>query len=397
MEGIKNLIQLCVWLGTLGLCVVLVISGVLRWLAHPEKREKRLNYAGWIAFAVLSVTLLRPGIPEIIRTFGNEEGNTQMTHAVINISKATVKLVILGTVVLAVVVVLLVLIVIIAKGIAAIVRSKDKNVGEWANMLDKTSQDFRAVTKTPVFTFLLTCGILIAFVILPFLMGSPDSTGGLAVTWESGIKKILEIVLGQENRSPDVALITYILLFIIVLGVGFTIIKIIHTIIKNNLKERNSASIIDEYAGSMGILGVGVSILFALQDTAKQFFEDKLLNLIYRSFLNFVIVALFMALVIVVLEIIRLILDMRETLIRRESKYLFIALTGQVSLLVFSMMYIIYSALNSAIGGKLNINMERIQNKLIQHMMDTMEEAADSEAGHHKTTFTGFKGKVTKK
>lgn len=421
--GIMNLIQLCTWLGTMIVCIVLVISSVLRWLAHPEERRTRLNYASWIAFAILSVTLLRPGISSIMSSLGTEEGNEKMTYAVINISKATVKLAILGTVVLAVVVILLVLIVFITKGVAAIVHSGSKDMSDWAKVLEKISNDFGAVTKTPVFTFLLTCGILIAFVILPFLMGGSSNGEGLAKTWENGVglaktwengvielsRKMLQSSNSSSYLSLSTALLTYILLFIIVLGVGFTIVRILHAIIKDNLKERNTAGIIDEYAGSMGILGVGVSILFALQSSkpsdtqnsttsgVSSAFEGEILNKIIDFFKYFVIVAVVMALVIVVLEIIRLTVDMRETLIRREAKYLFIALTGQVSLLVFSMIHTIYSALNSAIGGKLNINMERIQSKLVQHMVDTMEEEADSEAGHHETTFIGFNGKVTKK
>ena len=55
MEEIINVLMFCIWLGALILCCILVVSGVLRWLAPVDKRQKRLNFVSIIAFIILCV------------------------------------------------------------------------------------------------------------------------------------------------------------------------------------------------------------------------------------------------------------------------------------------------------------------------------------------------------
>ena len=69
------------------------------------------------------------------------------------------------------------------------------------------------------------------------------------------------------------AVITYMLVYVIVLGVGFSIARILYAIVKDNLNQKQTATLIDEYSSSMGVLGVGVSILLVLRTMNSTFIK----------------------------------------------------------------------------------------------------------------------------
>lgn len=442
LNSIVDMLKICLWLGVIIVCIILVISGILRWLAaqgNTEERRKKLNISGWIAFVVLTAMIFYSRRESVTEFFCDNDGSKALTSVVVNGSKMAVKLLLLGTAFAIVAIVSLVVILLVSKGIRATLDGQNKSVKDWAKKLKEVGNQFSEIVRTPIFTFFVTCGILLAFILLPFLLGNSEDKVGLAETWGNGVQKFVSVIYKNEaetkndsgstdnnvntegginsNRntepnenenvpsgrnsgySKDLSIsdvITYILVYIIVLGVGFAVTRILYAIVRDNLKQKHSISLIDEYSGSMGIMGVGVSILLVLHNI--DIYQNEPLDVVLAFLKYFAIVAIAMTLAIVMLEIIRLVMDMRETLIRREARYLFVALVGQASLLILVLLDSIFSALNSAVGqGREDMDISYIQNKLIRNITKTMEQEINRETDDRDVTFTIFKTSITKK
>lgn len=442
LNSIVDMLKICLWLGVIIVCIILVISGILRWLAaqgNTEERRKKLNISGWIAFVVLTAMIFYSRRESVTKFFCDNDGSKALTSVVVNGSKMAVKLLLLGTAFAIVAIVSLVVILLVSKGIRATLDGQNKSVKDWAKKLKEVGNQFSEIVRTPIFTFFVTCGILLAFILLPFLLGNSEDKVGLAETWGNGVQKFVSVIYRNEaetkndsgstdnnvntegginsNRntepnenenvlsgrnsgySKDLSIsdvITYILVYIIVLGVGFAVTRILYAIVRDNLKQKHSISLIDEYSGSMGIMGVGVSILLVLHNI--DIYQNEPLDVVLAFLKYFAIVAIAMTLAIVMLEIIRLVMDMRETLIRREARYLFVALVGQASLLILVLLDSIFSALNSAVGqGREDMDISYIQNKLIRNITKTMEQEINRETDDRDVTFTIFKTSITKK
>lgn len=439
LDGILDILKVCLWLGVIIVCVALVVSGILRWLASPEKRSRRLNIAGWIAFTVLTIMILYGQRSGIMRLFVNSDGSQAMTSIAVNGTKMAVKLLLLGVVFAIAVIALLVLIVLLTKGVRVALCAQNKTAKDWAKKLNELGEQFAIITKTSIFTFFVTCVVLSVFIILPLLLGSPKGEAGMAETWVDGVQTFASAVsrsegmtkntdantddyanpkededptedmdpdsaislTGNTTKTKDIpipeAVITYILVYVIVLGVGFSIVRILYAIVKDNLTQKQTTNLIDEYSASMGVLGVGVSILLVLQDDDLNIYQDELFKILGGFFKYFAIVAIVMALAIVILEVIRLVMDMRETLIRKEARYLFVALVGRVSLLILMLLNSIFSALSSAIGQHDEVDTSEIQYKLIRRITDAMDQEVDWRPENNNVTFVNFKESVTKK
>lgn len=440
LNGILDILKVCLWLGVIIVCVALVVSGILRWLAPPEKRSRRLNISGWLAFTMLIIMILYGWRADILHLFTNSGGSQAMTSIAVNSTKMAVKLLLLGAVFAIAAIVLLVFIVLLIKGIRVVLCAQNRTVKDWAKALKELGEQFSVITKTPIFTFFVTCGVLSVFIILPLLLGNPEGETGMAETWVDGVQTFASAISRNEStaknadadtddnanpkedenpiedtdpdrginltrntaKAKDIpipeAVITYILVYVIVLGVGFSIARILYTIVKDNLKQKQTINLFDEYSGSMGVLGVGVSILLVLQDDELNIYQDELLKILAGFFKYFTIVAIVMALAIVILEVIRLVMDMRETLIRKEARYLFVALVGRVSLLTLMLLNSISSALSSAIGQHDDVDISQTQRKLIRHITEAMDQEIDGGIEDNKdATFASFKESVTKK
>lgn len=426
MDGILDLLKVCLWLGLIIVCVALIVSGILRWLASSEKRTGRLNIAGWIAFAILTVMFFYSQRTSVASFFANGDGSKTLTFVVINGSKMTAKLLLLGAVFSIATIILLVFIILLSKGIRAAFYAKDTEVKDWAKIVKEKGNQFGVIVRTPVFTFFVTCGILLVFIILPLLLGTPKGEMGLAETWIDGVQTFASAINRNEyvekgltlnagesadsggdidlNRNIDKtrpplpeAVITYMLVYVIVLGVGFSIARILYAIVKDNLNQKQTATLIDEYSSSMGVLGVGVSILLVLQDDELNIYQDDLFKILGGFFKYFVIVAIVMALAIVILEVIRLVMDMRETLIRKEARYLFVALVGRAALLILILLNSIFSALSNAIGQYDEVDIRQIQNKLLQRITKAMDQEIDQRTEDRDVTFVRFEERITKK
>ena len=76
LNSIVDMLKICLWLGVIIVCIILVISGILRWLAaqgNTEERRKKLNISGWIAFVVLTAMIFYSRRESVTKFFCDNE------------------------------------------------------------------------------------------------------------------------------------------------------------------------------------------------------------------------------------------------------------------------------------------------------------------------------------
>ena len=135
LNSIVDMLKICLWLGVIIVCIILVISGILRWLAaqgNTEERRKKLNISGWIAFVVLTAMIFYSRRESVTKFFCDNDGSKALTSVVVNGSKMAVKLLLLGTAFAIVTIVSLVVILLVSKGIRATLDGQNKSVKDWA-------------------------------------------------------------------------------------------------------------------------------------------------------------------------------------------------------------------------------------------------------------------------
>ncbi len=426
MREALEIIKFCGWFGIMGLCAILIITGILRWLASKADRKRRLNILGWAAFAMLSTILLV--YYEIARMQVNENSNGIRFPVFFNVVKDGIGLLAFGLIAFSVIILIFIVALCLWKGVRLLIFAKfDTN--EARNRLEevaKRNSAFITAIRNPFVILMITLGIMALFFAFPFLVGRQDS-GGVVDVWEDGIYTINrfigydfrkeddkeadsavkeEIILKneevkkQESNNSDKKfsqrLSVYMIFYIVVLGVVFAIIKIFYSIIDHTLRKHDDSTFIDEYANPIGLLGVGVALLLEISNRSREKEDGYYLKLIGGLIKNFAVVVFIIAIVVLVLEIIRLLMDMKETLIRKEARYLFISLVGQSTLLLSGVLRSVYSGINSISGIGGNLKLERILEKLEGKIIQVMDEEIQSRK-KYKITFSGFDEKTTKK
>ena len=430
MQSMAVVLAFCVWLGILIVCTVFIVSGVLRWLSDSNKRGERLDFAAWISLIVVAVMFcIHKG--DIFKTLATAEASAGLTPIIVNASKVIAKLLVLGTVIVCALLLAALVALFVFYVISIFVQiMREQGSGQQSNIkaaLKAKSDAFFEMVKTPALMMVITFGILATFVIIPLFMGKTttaipagqstaqadmaeqDLSGqaqeeqSLTEVWKSGIIQITKFIdkdkgeksnAGQDDNPFGYAFISYTLVYIIVLGVCFAAAQILYSIIRDCFTRKNAGGIIDEYSGSIGILAVGISILWSIRSGALK--DGKLSTIIAEFGKSFLAVMFIVALGILALEIIRLLMDMKEKLIRIEARYLFTSLVGLASILMLSMLNSIYGAVCAVIGFDADASLDNIQDRIKGKMIEEMERQLD-EKKDYKMTFSGFSEKITKK
>ena len=430
MQSMAVVFAFCVWLGILIVCTVFIVSGVLRWLSDSNKRGERLDFAAWISLIVVAVMFcIHKG--DLFKTLATAEASAGLTPIIVNASKVIAKLLVLGTVIVCALLLAALVALFVFYVISIFVQiMREQGSGQQSNIkaaLKAKSDAFFEMVKTPALMMVITFGILATFVIIPLFMGKTttaipagqstaqadmaeqDLSGqaqeeqSLTEVWKSGIIQITKFIdkdkgeksnAGQDDNPFGYAFISYTLVYIIVLGVCFAAAQILYSIIRDCFTRKNAGGIIDEYSGSIGILAVGISILWSIRSGALK--DGKLSTIIAEFGKSFLAVMFIVALGILALEIIRLLMDMKEKLIRIEARYLFTSLVGLASILMLSMLNSIYGAVCAVIGFDADASLDNIQDRIKGKMIEEMERQLD-EKKDYKMTFSGFSEKITKK
>lgn len=425
------------------MCFALIVSAVLRWLAPAKERPKRLNQLAAFAAIILCFIclsamwstlghMLEPGVDSGVEGSMAAASNVE---AFIGVFSLITKLLLLGTVMASTTVLVLVIVLFLGHGLKAIFAAGTQETEPLKEELKDISKRLAAIMKSPILIAVITWGILALFITLPFLMGNSEK-GDLAETWISGVDKIVsfgsesyEKTLGSddldqgtgeseesnpgqdfssgqseaseaENSGSDNAkrifyqqLLKYILVTVIVLGVAFAVFKLLYSIISRTFTVEKAYDLIDEYSGAIGVLSVGVAMLWTLQGNV--YVMDASGKLFLAFLKSFGMVMLIVALIILTLEVIRLLLDMREKLIRQEARFLFVALVGEISLLLLSAITSIYEAANHAMGNSNDSSLEGVLNLIKEKIVWTMKKHLPA-SKEYKRTFSGFSETVSK-
>lgn len=399
MEGLKDILIFCVGSGIITLCIILIVSGILRWITPSDTRAKRLNILAWIVAAMLSAASL------LYFTWDSSGNDNTKISAFLNMFSKLFMVLAVG-VITASAVVLLVIIVIYLYHILRVITHTETRT----DIQDSRLDGFIQILRSPAVVSALALGIMALFLILPLLAGKSEAkTDGLIDIWENGVSKIGHIF--EEDRtqlSPDAsdAFITYTLIYIIVLGVGLAVVKILHSIIIRSLKKRAPEELIDEYSTPIGLLAVGVAVLWSIKKGEISWNSE--LEVVSELTKSFIVVAFIATLVILVLEVIRLLMDMKEPFIRQEARYLFITLVGECTIVIMNLVLTFCGALSNAMGGKGDTAFIEFEEKVREKMKKLMDDQLDTKdqspsheqpdnSNDHERIFMAFDQKTTKK
>lgn len=419
MQGIKDIFTFCIGFGTIALCVILVVSGVLRWLAARTTRARRLDILAWIVAAVLFAASL------LYFTWGPGGNDNTKTATFLTASSKLFVIFALG-VIAASAAVLLVVIVIYLYNIFRVIT----HTGNRTYIRDSRLDVFIQILRSPAVILAVALGIMALFLLFPLLAGtmsektiseealSEEATfeevaseeaaseaDGLIGIWENGLLTIGLILGNDESQNPSDAFITYALIYIIVLGVGLAVVKILYSIITQSFKKKTGKNLIEEYSNSIGLLAVGVAALWTLK--AGEFAEKTPFGIAFELLKSFTAVAAITAFVILILEVIRLLMDMKKPFIRQEGWCLFIVLVGECTIVLMNLVFVFCGALNNAIGIKEDTKFTEFEEKVRQKLVDLMEEQLDTkdespayeqpDNNNHERVFDAFDQETTRK
>ena len=383
----ENIIA-CMSVIIMAFSIVLIFTGILRWVGSKEKRRTRLNILGWASFAGITFLLLIKYYPKLAENLAND--NSDATKALIELFKHIIKYIIIGSSVSCITVVAIGVFLIVVFGIwslyCAITTLLTGEENELKNKVDQKCNILLTSLKSPVFVLLLTATAIVAFFTTPLLVGDSES-GSLLACWKSGINNIYNTLSYEEatndtsnsksdntdgvepeniiNKSTidntnsgkivdtskttketsiNLALPYYVLIFILVVGIGYIAANILHNIISKTFSTSKPLGFLDEYSTSIGLLGFGIALLFAMSDRGGHA-TDKVQKLVEAM----LIVVIATTLLILTLEIVRLLIDMRVTLIRNQARYLFISVVGQGVVLIHQLFFFLYAVIGNAL------------------------------------------------
>lgn len=383
--------------------VLMTIWGILHWIADSKKRTDRLKIISICSFCVLIIFGLFYNWESLMKSFnGGEVVNDSMTESLINISKISIKFLLITFGVAFSFIIILIVVMLLVYSIKAIVytisATKENDASTLQEKLKQEADKMMAFLKNPVFIVSIAGGILALFAVLPLVMGEPFES--LADSWKSGVNKIASFASEKDGFSSNLS--KYLLIFIAIIGIGYGVGNILFEIIRERLKKKND--FLKEYSTPIGLLAVGVSILLLVAfppDIPEETSWVK--SLLYYSE-PFIVVIFVISLGILLLEIVRLLMDMRERMIRREARYLFVLLVGLCTVIIMRAFLLGYNVFNSVLTGD-NVKREsaearikKISERIIEKVAKDMEKEIE-----HKNDNIGeipyniFKGKTTKK
>lgn len=448
MEGALNILTFCGLFGTICFCAILVIYAILNWLKPAQTKMQRLNIMAGIAFVVLCILALvhfettepleeqnnrgmAADSTEYLETNRSSTSNQPAQSAeyeedgkglvsttlFFKISRTAIGGLILGTIVISIIALLIVVIRCIFNGIYNLLSIKS-STGKICTEFQNSA--LSGAFKNTTVILVIALGIFSLFFFLPFLVGEQTKENPIEI-WKDGVTKIESIfgfndekassngTNGDNNNLEDFSsksVASYTLIFIIILGVGIAVVKILYSIIEQTLKKKKNVNLIDEYSSPIALLAVGIALLMLFQQ--GDFPKENRLDTIGALLGAFCTVIFIAAIIILTLEIIRLLMDIREDFIRLEARYIFISLVGQSALLLLEMLNSIYGAVNSTVSGDPDNNLLQFNATLRQKIVDAMDDNIDvkeissltdqiKDVDDSETTFIPFDENVTKK
>ncbi len=272
---------------------------------------------------------------------------------------------------------------------------------------------FVRIMQNPIIRLVFGWDVLVVFFVLPFLLGK-QVEGSLIEVWKDGVCEIESFFAVSNALSLEVVqdsftvktLVFYLFIYIVGVGLSFGGIKVLYLLI-GHLFERKQ----NEYSISRHFRYIAFLIL--LISTLLMFRENMLLHIgcddmLVELIKYFVMSVLFIVLVILTVEAISFLLNMKRNPIRQGGQILLLYLIGGIIDLLLEIMIFVFNAIDDAIGGTITFQMSELQIKLRRKLTNVLETKLDIEnelqveqtkniRNKHQMTFSAFDEKITKK
>lgn len=382
--------------------VLMTIWGILHWIADPAKRVRRLTIISICSLGVLIIFGLFYNWKTIMEVFnaGTVE-NESVTKSLVYISKISIKAFLIAFGVAFSFILILIVVTLLVYSMKAIVytisAAKENDANKLQEKLKKEADKMMVFLKNPVFIMSIAGGILALFAVLPLVMG--EASESLADSWKSGVNKIASFASEKDGFSSNLS--KYLLVFIAIIGIGYGVGNILFEIIKERFKRKSD--FLKEYSTPIGLLAVGVSVLLLVASLPNIPEEASWGKTLFYYSKPFIVVIFVIALGILVLEIVRLLMDMRERMIRIEARYLFVLLVGLCTVIIMRAFLLGYNVINGILVGKsVKLNkaetqIQEVSERIIEKVAKDMNKEIERKDKMREVPYNIFKGKTTKK
>lgn len=391
------------------LLVLIAVKTTLQWLNPRNSAEKtwaehRHNILGIFSIVTLAVAacswfILR-NEPQL------EQANLLVTPAFVNSLKVVTKLMMFAGV--------LMLILVAASFFSGIVFVAGQKIyyaivgndGSEKQSASLTRKEGKArilveTAKSPEIISVLMIGVLAVFVAIPLFFGNIHD--GALKCWYDGVKEIGENLATDSKLPFTTAVVLYLIVYIIVLGIVFCAANIVYTILEDTISGNGRTGFLHEYSTSIGVLAVSLAILCSVYFGKDKDGLTQIAKMAQNVVLSLVGTVLIVALIIVILEIVRLLIDMKGTLIREEAGFIFVYLVLLGGTLIAQVLYSLYSAISSALAVDQSETdkVKEIYHSIIDGMCEVVEEKViqlkNRNSLSRKTSFKMFDRKITRK
>jgi len=435
--------------GIVALCLVLVVSGVLRWLKAVPSRTRRLNALSWIAAAVLFIAVMvhytdgtvsprpsdisAPKTEDVSLPSMDDTGESTPDEAdtgtaveqiveqkaangiILRASGAAVKFFLLCIAISAVAVLLVIAALCMYRGVRTVFLARSGGYPAKMRLAQESEANwlFAGAIRCPMVILVIVGGVLSLFFLLPFLTGDLDCGTPLEI-WKDGVCEMNRL-FGIQPETADLEafnvnmLASYLMMYIVILGVGFLVIQSSCSLLRYAFRRDRSSRAAGEHFRSMAFLLLTVFVLLAFKNgTLPQTGRGELLVELLKSS---VMAIAFTVLIAAALEVLRFLMDTKRNLIPQGMRSLLLYLFGQVIALVLGMAGALFGALNSAIGTVESADMNRMEMKLRRKLTDALNAQLDNKKNSQEPaavkpekgknmqqhTFAAFDEKITKK
>ena len=391
------------------LLVLIAVKTTLQWLnpgngVKKTWREHRHNILGVFSIIILvgaagSWFVLR-NEPQLV------QANRLVTPAFVNSLKVIIKLMMFSGALMLILVVAAFFSGTVFVAAQKIYYALVRNDGSEKQSVNLTQKENKAhllieIAKAPEIVSLLTIGVLAVFVAIPLFFGNIHE--GALKCWHDGVKRIGGILASGGGLPFTTAVVLYLIIYIIVLGILFCAANIVYTILEDTISGNGRAGFLHEYSSSIGVLAVSLAVLCSVYFGKDEHGLSKMAQMAQSVVLSLVGTVLIVAVIIVVLEIVRLLIDMKGTLIREEAGFIFVYLILLGATLIAQVLYSLYSAISSAlaIDQTETDKVKEIYHSIIDGMCEVVEEKVVQLRNRmplsKKTSFKVFERKITRK
>lgn len=292
--------------GIVALCLVLVVSGVLRWLKPGASRTRRLNTLSWIAAAVLFVAVLAhytggiaaprqlnvsaPETENVSSSSMDDNGESASNevdtgpaaeHIVeqwtvngvfLQVSGVAMKFFLLCIAISAAAVLVVIGSLCLYRGVRTVIPARSGGYPAKLRLAQESEANllFAEAVRSPMVILAIVGGVLALFFLLPFLTGDLDRGMPLEI-WKDGVCEINHL-FGIQPETTALkaftvhALASYLMMYIVILGAGFLVIQSFCSLLRYAFGKDRSSRTADEHFRSMAFLLLTVFVLLAFKN-----------------------------------------------------------------------------------------------------------------------------------